>query len=98
MKEFNGKTYFTQTEAAQALKVARVTLWRKVNAGTVPVFDVLGNKMIEKDFVDKVLSGNFELLNGDFLKGYKGRRSRITKTSELFAERAERKREKTAKK
>lgn len=91
MKEYNGQIYFNQSEAAKALKVARVTLWQKVRAGKVPVFDVLGEKMIPKEFVDKVLAANFELLDGSQIKGYKGRREHVTKTSELHAARAARK-------
>lgn len=96
MKEYNGQFFYNQSEAAKALKIARVTLWQKVRAGKVPVLDVLGEKMISKEFVDQVLSANFRLLDGSEIKGYKGRREHVTPTSELHAGQAERRKAKQA--
>lgn len=90
MKEYNEQIFYTQTEAAELWNVARSTVWKKVKTGGVPVFDVLGVKMIREDFVQKVLNGNFELANGQFFKGWNGKRDRETPTKTAARERAER--------
>lgn len=90
MKEYNGVKYYTQGEAANLWNVARSTVWHKVKSGGVPAFDVFGRKMIREDFVQKVLNGNFELANGQFFKGWRGKRDRVTPTKTAAKERAER--------
>lgn len=90
MKEYNGTKYFSQYEAANLWNVSRTTVWTHVKNGGVPVFDVFGRKMIREDFVQKVLNGNFELANGQFFKGWQGKRQRVTKTSLEAEARAER--------
>lgn len=98
MKIFNGEIFYTQSEAAKAWNVSRGTVWAKIKNGGIPAFDILGQKMISKSFVDKVNNANFELANGQFFKGWRGKRARVTKTSEMLKARAERVAAKKAKK
>ena len=90
MKIYNGEIYYNQSEAAKLWNVSRATVWAKIRNGGIPAFDVLGRMMIKKEFVDKVISANFELANGQFFKGWRGKRERVTRTSEFLKERAER--------
>ena len=98
MKVYNGEIFYSQKEAAELWNVSRTTVWNKIKSGGIPAFDILGQKMISKDFVDKVLNGNFALANGQFFKGWRGKRERVTHTSEMLRERAERVAAKKAKK
>lgn len=90
MKIYNGEIFYSQSEAAKAWNVSRTAVWYKIKSGGIPAFDVLGKKMISKAFVDRVLNANFELANGQFFKGWRGKRHRDTPTSEMLKERAER--------
>jgi hypothetical protein len=98
MLVFNGEIFYSQSEAAKAWNVSRGSVWAKIKSGGIPAFDILGRKMISKDFVDKTKNANFELANGQFFKGWRGKRERVTRTSEMLRERAERVAAKKAKK